>query len=275
MPNQKLRLLVLFLLLLPNLSQSASLPSEIKLMTWNVLNDSDLNKDRGQTVLSVLSQAQADILVLQEVNLPFVQTMKNDPRFSEYQVYSRQQGNNISGGLAILSRLPLKITQRYERLPSMMNRGLLYLMLELNEQFLCIANVHLESMMDDTAMRIKQLKAVFKHLSYCDDIILSGDFNFGKGEPEEAILAKEFKDTWLQLNPIHSGLTYDRGLNPLSDDNAFWFEKSRRLDRIYFSGECLKANQIQLTGNQPYKNNNMPSDHFSVLATFLYQAPCQ
>jgi len=32
----------LFLLLLPALSQSINLPSEIKLVTWNVLNDSDL-----------------------------------------------------------------------------------------------------------------------------------------------------------------------------------------------------------------------------------------
>ena len=261
----------LFLLLLPALSQSINLPSEIKMITWNVLNDSDLNKARGQAVLSVLSKTQADVVVLQEVNLPFVQTLKNDHRFSEYRVYSLQQSNGIAGGLAILSRLPLKTTQKYERLPSMMSRGLLYLILENKEQLLCIANVHLESMMDDTSFRIKQLKSVFEHLRYCDEIILAGDFNFGKGETEESIFSKDYQDVWLQLKTDEKGLTYDRELNELSDDNAFWFEKSRRLDRIYFRSDCLNANHIELMGNQADKNGNMPSDHFAVLATFFHK----
>lgn len=257
--------------MLPALSQSINLPSEIKLVTWNVLNDSDLKKARGQAVLSVLSETQADIMVLQEVNLPFVQMLKNDHRFSEYRVHSLQQSNDIVGGLAILSRLPLKTTQKYERLPSMMNRGLLYLMLENKEQLLCIANVHLESMMDDTAIRIKQLKSIFYHLRYCDEILLAGDFNFGEKEAEEAIFSKNYQDVWFLLKPRQRGLTFNRELNELSDDNAFWFEKSRRLDRIYFSSDCLKANHIELMGNQPDKNGNMPSDHFAVLATFFHK----
>ena len=265
----------LFLLVSPTLSQSVNIPSEIKLMTWNVLNNNDLNKARGQSILSVLSKAKADILVLQEVNLPFVQTLKTDPRFSEYRVYSHQQGNNITGGLAILSKLPLKTTKEYERLPSMMGRGLLYLMFENKEQFLCIANVHLESMMDDTAIRIKQLKTIFEHLRYCDDIILSGDFNFGKGETEELILSKNYQDIWLQLKKDDKGLTFDREHNELSDDNAFWLEKSRRLDRIYLNGDCLKANHIELTGNQPDEKGNMPSDHFAVLAEFISNTHCK
>ena len=276
MLNRKVELFIsLFLLFAPILSQGADFPSEIKLMTWNILNDSDLNKTRGQSVLSVLSVSQADILVLQEVNLSFVQMLKNDHRFSEYHVYSLQQGNNISGGLAILSRLPLKTTQRYERLPSTMGRGLLYLMLEYEEQFLCIANVHLESMMDDTAIRSKQLKAIFDHLRYCDEILLAGDFNFGNGESEEGIFSNEYQDVWLQLHPNERGLTYNRELNELSDNNAFWFEKSRRLDRIYSSGDCLKANHIELTGNQRDKNGNMSSDHFAVLATFSQSTHCK
>ena len=243
-------------------------------MTWNVLNDSDLNKTRGQSVLSVLSKAQVNILILQEVNLPFVQTLKNDHRFSEYRVYSHQQGNDIAGGLTILSRIPLKTTKRYEQLPSMMGRGLLYLMLENEEKFLCIANVHLESMIDDTAIRIRQLNSIFDHLSFCDDIILAGDFNFGKEETEESIFSDNYQDTWLQLKPNKKGLTYNREINELSDDNAFWFEKSRRLDRIYVSSNCLNANHIELMGNQPDKNENMPSDHFAVLATFFHSAHC-
>ncbi len=175
----------LFLLLLPALSQSINLPSEIKLVTWNVLNDSDLNK----------------------------------------------------------------------------------------EQLLCIANVHLESMMDDTIIRIKQLKSIFYHLRYCDEILLAGDFNFGEKEAEEAIFSKNYQDVWFLLKPGQRGLTFNRELNELSDDNAFWFEKSRRLDRIYFSSDCLNANHIELMGNQADKNGNMPSDHFAVLATFFHQCP--
>ena len=276
MLNRKLSIFVgLFLLFAPILSQSAGFPPEIKLMTWNVLNDNDLNSTRGQSVLSILEKVQADILVLQEMNLSFVQILKNDHRFSDYRIYSHQQGSNIAGGLAILSKLSLKTTQRYESLPSMMNRGLLYLMVENKEQFLCIANVHLESMMDDTSFRIKQLKSVFEHLRYCDEIILAGDFNFGKGETEESIFSKDYQDVWLQLKTDEKGLTYDRELNELSDDNAFWFEKSRRLDRIYFSSDCLKANHIELIGSQPDKNGNMPSDHFAVLATFSHSDHCK
>lgn len=240
-------------------------------MTWNVLNDGELNKTRGQSVLSILSQAQADILILQEVNTEFVRTLKKDHRFSQYHVYNHQKGDVISGGLSILSKLSLKTTQRYERLPSMMSRGLLYLMLENKEQYLCIANVHLESMMDDTVIRIKQLKSVFKYLRYCDDVLLAGDFNFGKGESEEPLFSGNYQDVWLQLMPKDNGLTFNRELNELSDNNSFWFEKSRRLDRIYLSGDCLKAKSIKLSGNNMDGTGNMPSDHFAVLATF---SPC-
>jgi hypothetical protein len=54
----------LFLLFAPILLQSASFPPEIKLMTWNVLNDNDLNSTRGQSVLSILEKVQADVFLI-------------------------------------------------------------------------------------------------------------------------------------------------------------------------------------------------------------------
>ena len=261
--------------IMANFSYSDDFPDKLTLISWNILDDSTLSQERGLAVLDVLSETPADIILLQEVTLPLIEKLKKDRRFSDYQIYSRQRNHRIVGGLAIVSKIPIKTTARYEQLPSMMRRGLLYIMLKNKDQFLCIANVHLESMMDDTAMRIKQLTSTFNHLSYCDDIILAGDFNFGKGEPEEGLLKKQYTDVWLQLKPNNRGLTYNRELNERSDDNAFWFEKSRRLDRFYISGDCLAAKQIQLTGNKPDANNQMPSDHFALLATFSYKVSCQ
>lgn len=265
-------LLTLMLFLSSMLSHSTDLPSEIKMLSWNVLHDSKLITSRAQTVLAVLAQSQADVLLLQEVNPAFVKMLKQEPRFSQYGIYYLQQNKKIAGGLAILSRLPLKTSQKYQRLPSRMGRGLLYLMLENKQQWLCIANVHLESMMDDTQIRIKQLKAIFEQLNFCDDIFLAGDFNFGKNEAEEVILAVSFKDAWLQLRANQSGLTFNREVNERSDDNAFLFEKSRRLDRIYLNSECFKAKHIELSANQPDEKGNMPSDHFAVLAIFSHCA---
>lgn len=268
-------LMSLLWVIMANFSYSDDFPARLTLISWNILDDSTLSQERGLAVLDVLSETPADIILLQEVTLPLIEKLKKDRRFSDYQIYSRQRNHRIVGGLAIVSKIPIKTTARYEQLPSMMRRGLLYIMLKNKDQFLCIANVHLESMMDDTTMRIKQLTSTFNHLSYCDDIILAGDFNFGKGEPEEVLLKKQYTDVWLQLKPNNRGLTYNRELNERSDDNAFWFEKSRRLDRFYISGDCLAAKQIQLTGNKPDANNQMPSDHFALLATFSYKVSCQ
>lgn len=272
------------LLFLSTQSFCSSLPTEIKLLTYNVLDNNELNKTRGkktrgQAVLSVLANADADFLVLQEVNLAFFESLKSATRFTQYQVYGHQQFRSLSSGLVILAKsshkTSYKITMRYESLPSTMGRGLLYLMLKKDDQFLCIANVHLDSMLDDTAIRIKQLNAVFHHLRYCDDIVLSGDFNFGNGEEEEGVFPEHYQDIWRQLKPDDKGLTYNRELNQLSDDKAFFFEKSRRLDRIYLSSDCLAAHSIELKGNKPVNQGLMPSDHFAVLAVFLRKQACK
>ena len=59
------------------------------------------------------------------------------------------------------------------------------------------------------------------------------------------------------------------------DENAFWFEKSRRLDRLYLSGNCLTAKRIELGANTLDNHGQMPSDHFAVKALVSLLPQCE
>lgn len=279
MPKHPIIHLICLLILFPTQTFPTDVdkeqPRAFKIVTYNILNNDDLASDRGKMVLDVLAQSKADLILLQEVNLSFLEKIKEEYRFTEYHLHYHQQQANISGGLVILSRYPVKATQRYEALPSGMRRGILYLMFEQKGQFLCVTNIHLDSMMDDTSIRIEQLKSIFHHLRYCDDIILAGDFNFAEGEPEEVILEKNYQDSWQQLQPNKKGLTYDRENNELSDNNAFWLEPSRRLDRIYFNNSCLSTKSIRLIGKQGNEQSQKPpSDHYGLQASIQIRNEC-
>lgn len=262
----------------------------LTILTYNILDDGGLFQQRGKQVMALLAQHHSDILLLQEVNLAFLKRIKQDNRFANYDIYFKAQGQNIRSGLVILIKKNNSLLSSshqspsanfsplhsfYHTLPSSLGRGLLGVKIITNSQTLCIANVHLESMLEDTPVRIQQLQKTFDTLSGCEHIVLGGDFNFGDNEAENSTFPTAYIDIWPQLHPHKAGLTYHREINPLSDNNAFWFEKSRRLDRVYLLSHCLKPAAIQLIGNQKDANGRMPSDHFGLVAKIDCHFSCK
>jgi endonuclease/exonuclease/phosphatase family metal-dependent hydrolase len=263
-----LQLLILFLVL-PISPCHAN--ETIKLLTYNVWQEStfftqakqflcanlgiDCKNERMQQLMALISRQQPDIVVLQESGYEFSNALKQ--ALPEYQFLTNDQSN-----LVIASTFDLQESQ-FIPFPSYMHRGMLFTRLIIAQHPFCIANVHLESLLDDVEIRKRQLDSLFNSLINCKNILLAGDFNFADNAPEHAKIPDDYQDSWL-INRSEIGVTYDLEYNPLAKSNALYLEKSRRLDRIYYHSAVIKPLSVNIIGNQ----RPMPSDHYGLMAEF-------
>jgi len=245
---------------------------EIKAITYNVWFDYSTSDQRVPRLLDLVAEKNADIIAFQEVERWFVNALEADVRFKYYH-FSVERGwfNSIKGGLLILTKNK-NIQHKYIHLPSDMDRGLLYVKTEVFGVQLCIATVHLESMLDDTKLRIAQLDALSKETSNCNNMILLGDFNFGDNDFENRVVNSDYLDVWKQLNPNYQGYTWNIIESNLAKRNSFPSEGSRRLDKVYIKGNLLIPKGIEMIGNHSfitqYGQILFPSDHFGLLTRF-------
>lgn len=138
------------------------LANQLTVVTYNVWFDHATARERIPKLLDIVAHQKADIIAFQEVESWFLAFLKTDKRFKPYHL-SVERGwfNSIKGGLLLLTKN--KIYQKsYSDLPSNMSRGLLKIETDINGNSLCIATVHLESMLEDTQLRLKQLNIITK-----------------------------------------------------------------------------------------------------------------
>jgi len=242
-------LLVTFLTsVMPILSQA----DELTLMTWNVYYDDDSGKTRYPNIMEMIGRENTDVVCLQEVTPTFVTLLHNSRLLEKYQFVSedlRQRYGNVILYKKKLQKKDSVVTD----LPSRMGRKGLLLTLAQQEKHITFVNVHLESMMDDGPIRRKQLSKIKKSVALDELVVLCGDFNFGDDELDDSVLGENYHD----VGKGSSKVTYDVDENRLAKKTEFFFEKSRRLDRVYIKGN------IQIDGYKVVSVKH--SDHYPVI----------
>jgi len=267
----------------PSASQRAR---PLRILTWNVLASEIWEgwvaalglveppaMRRAHDLLQAIQGLGADIVLLQEVTAPFLRVLGADPYWHGFHANVSAE-EDPPGGLLILSRFPI-IQSRYQRLPSPSIRYLLIAKVMIDGQDLTVANLHLESLPQERAARVRQLQAIAgnRGLDSGKRTIIAGDFNYGDADEESRLPhLSGWQDAWLKLRPQDPGLTYDVRHNPLARGNAFANEPSRRLDRILLSGDLLPlAVGLVKPGPNPGPGSSSgpgagqpPSDHYGV-----------
>ena len=242
------------------------------MLTWNVLAPSFAERllgllfetgstDRAHALLREAKGLDPDIVAFQEVTAGFMTVIAEDSGWAGYHASVSGRGEP-PGGLLVLSQYPFtKIA--YRKLPSPSGRLALFATLDLGSEPLVVANVHLESPLENRATRTAQLEFVNERIPRRGLAVVMGDFNFGDQDPEGGRLMG-WTDAWIRRRPAEAGHTYDLDANPLARKHAFTAEPSRRLDRILTSPQLIPTAAGmagQVTGR-----SGPPSDHYGVWA---------
>jgi endonuclease/exonuclease/phosphatase family metal-dependent hydrolase len=253
----------------------------LKFITYNVLFDETTAAQRLPTIFKFLHESHADIIALQEVTPWFLKALEKEEWTKGLHVTPVDANGkwSASGGLFILSKLPVESSQ-YHELPSRLNRGVLVAHLKIllpkeksdaptRTRSLAIATVHLESPLADIELRGRQMDDVFPLLKNTDDAILLGDFNFRDDDPENKHLDTQYVDLWKALHPNEKGYTWDIERNDLARKNSFPKEGSGRLDHILVRSTHWKPQTIRMIGCDAIKGHPkiFPSDHFGLEGT--------
>lgn len=258
------------------LSISYAAESELKVMTYNVWFDKATAAQRIPVILDIIVQQRPEIVAIQEAESWLLDYIEDDTRLNEYHlIYKRSWQDyllgTLSGSLLLMTKLSINDEDiTFQELPSAMNRGLLTTKVQVNKTKLCLATVHLESMLEDTEIRIEQMSLIEQYHSSCKHLILLGDFNFGDTDPENNKIPAGYIDVWKKLRTNEPGYTWNKKLNPYAETNSFAGENSRRLDRIFIKGYVIKAKSIEIIGNKSFfsvRGEIFPSDHFALLST--------
>jgi endonuclease/exonuclease/phosphatase family metal-dependent hydrolase len=246
-------------------------PITLRLLSYNVLVDPIFIETRIPALLNVLREAQADVIALQEVAPWFY-------RILMAQAWARAYNHTAydpraSGGQFILSRLPLRKSSLYV-LPGRQLRTAVFAQISLDNQVVAVGTTHLESLLEDGAVRARQLEELFSLADRHSSAILMGDFNFGdKEEPETSHLDKRYRDLWRELKRGDPGYTWDIERSEMARQGSFPDEPSRRLDRVLFRVDGFIPKSVKLVGDRPVPPSIFPSDHFGVLGEI--ERPCR
>ncbi len=245
-------------------------PATLTFATYNVLVDPTRADERLPSLLKVLGDSNADVIALQEVTPWFAERLLSEEWARGYHTTLGEPREGAPGGLAILSRLPIK-KQEYRPLTSRQGRGVLVVRLKAADRSLAVATVHLESPLQAGEARARQLGEILPLFAGADDAVLLGDFNFGDGEePETGRLPAAFVDLWRALRPDQPGLTWNIEKSAMAHDGSFPGEKSRRLDRILVRSAFWAPKDVRIVGDAPVKPGDaglFPSDHFGLVGT--------
>lgn len=243
-------------------------PRSLRLLTYNVLADATVARQRVPGLLAIIGQAKADIIGLQEVAPWFLRELRRQPWIERYHL-SRCGGRVAPGGQLVLTRFPIR-GAICEVLPGPQRRVVVLARVALPGRMVAVATVHLESYLEDGPVRAKQLDRTFELLKPYPDAVLLGDFNFGDREqPETDRLDPGYTDPWRALHPDRPGFTWNIEKSEMARKGSFVNEPSRRLDRILVRIRGYSPRNIRIIGAAPAPGARpgvFPSDHFGLVA---------
>lgn len=136
-------------------------------------------------------------------------------------------------------------------------RGCITLILSFNNRDICIKNIHLNALGENTA-RCKQVEEVLENINI--PTIIAGDLNVHENSIEvEKILSHNFKDTFRETNLKDNGYTWN-SVNPLT--KGWMRTENLRVDYIFSRGIDILSSKI-VFDKPPFL-----SDHFGILSKF-------
>lgn len=248
-------------------------PSELRIVTYNVLADPVHVETRVPELFRILRDARADIIILQEFAPWMAQKLLQEPWVADYHRPLRDNKTVIAHEYLVLSKYPV-VDFFTKPLPGKQHRVFFLVTLEIAGVKTAITTCHLESLLEDGPMRAKQLDIYFEQLAAFDEAFFAGDFNFGDGEkPDNEHLSPSFRDAWREIHPQNPGYTWDIEKSRFARRESFPGEESRRLDRILFKSSRWQPVSAAIIGDQPLdgkRRNIFPSDHFGLLAVFRF-----
>ena len=234
-------------------------------VTLNVFQTFQSAPERYAAIEAGLQAAGADVVTLQEVRRLSASRTSVDALLKGW---NRAIDGRFSGyHLAILSRHPIKRTLP---IPFRNNRSRMALgaVLDVRGQEVLVITTHLNYKLKDHAARRVQLEAIVgAAAAFKGPVVLTGDFNFGDGAPEQAALPDTWGDAFRVLHPKDPGYTWDNDKNPMAMRGRLPGEPSRRLDRVFARG--LRPEAAGIVFDHPVRPGLFPSDHFGVKARLV------
>ena len=249
--TSQIRLLITVVLF--SLLSTATLASQLSVMSWNIYFDDASGDRRYPEVIKTILNQNPDVVCLQEVTNKFIKQLSDHKELNKYSFINTQGAESYRNIILTKNKPDQSGTIT---LPTNMNRYAVYIKTNIVNKTLNIINLHLDSMTNDTELRISQLKQILKSTQDDKNILLCGDFNFGEHDKENTFINNYFSDAARD----NKTRTYDVNRNSLASKTKFVFEESRRLDRLLTRGNIRASNYHVLI--TPH------SDHYPIISNF-------
>jgi endonuclease/exonuclease/phosphatase family metal-dependent hydrolase len=237
----------------------------LTVVTLNVYQTFQSPKQRYEAIAAELSTLAPDVVTFQEVARRGKVTSVDGLLPDYYRVVQGRPGGYVQG---IVSRYPIV---RTIEVPFRNNRRRMALGAVIavptapGAREILVLTTHLDYQLDHHAQRRAQLVAILEEAGRFEGpVILTGDFNFGDGEPEGKVIPPAFVDAFRVRNEVSPGFTWDRAKNAMADAGSLAGEPSRRLDRIFVRQLEVVSSDLQFT--KPVRPGLWPSDHFGLVA---------
>lgn len=247
-------------------------PTVVRVLTWNTLWDR-FDADRLHThrrrplLLAAVSQADADVIALQEVEAALLaMLLRADWVRAGYTMDTDPAGDDIdSSGLLLLSRLPIREAGRHFLGP---HKAMAAISVETASGPLVVATTHLTSnhTQNGPDRRRAELDRLAQGLAGVEGhLVLLGDFNDGDDGPKGPAASLGLHDAWTQAHEFDDQRpTFDPRVNPLAAISSLT-GKPARLDRILVRPGGPGVTRADLCGDSPTEGLYV-SDHYGVQA---------
>jgi len=285
-----------------NSKTPGSTNNQLRVLTWNVWFQPVKLRERIKAIGKIIREKDPHIIFLQEVTPEIMEVTFKSEWFAKS---GYKCGQNILG-LLQLPYFVLVISKLAYRMPGLTNnfinsgmgRSLRVDFLKFEGVPITAASTHLESPVGpwmtggredmfspQRKAQLRQSFQVIEEKSKKEDFcIFGGDMNWNdvlKRKRNDGLLPLPagWKDCWIE-DPIHKGdpgYTYDAKSNAMLSGYL-----QNRLDRIFWKGESLSLNRIEMVGKDPIPGLTylkktkktektlpvLPSDHYGLLAHF-------
>lgn len=220
-----------------SLARKATLPSALSVATYNILHDSEFPfDDRADRIIKEITDANADILCLQEVSDEALKAVLGSPRVQSLYKFSSQDPMvtlENERNLLVLSRYPFNyvpLDTGSKHKPACIAS---FTSEEKESPNLVVACVHLTAGRAASPMeqKTRELTKIVEHLTKAhinSDWIIAGDFNWpneGSSTPADGL--------FIDVGAASGDPTYEPIRNAMAAKTARESTNGQRYDRVY------------------------------------------
>lgn len=244
-----------------------------RFVTYNLRHNADRWDERFPMLSEVLVQYAPDVLVMQEVWLPFYQAemiadvLNTLPGTARYNVLTCPKwGDYDVEGISIVTRLPVMLYEHLN-LPES-GRMAQYARLGFGDSFVDVVNTHLHHRpVEDESIRLPQMQRLLRWINERTAArgehhwVLAGDLNTIPGRETIGLLSQQLQ------NAIPAGThTFPTAIAAADFPPGF----SVQIDHVFYDDQYLTPLDWQVLGNDPHPDDAVlcASDHTGLGVTF-------